>query len=37
MMVEVISGLREGQRIVSGPFSALRELDNTVLIKAEER
>jgi HlyD family secretion protein len=37
MMVEVTSGLREGQRIVSGPYSALRELKDNVSIKAEER
>jgi len=37
MRVEVTSGLKEGQRIVSGPYSALRQLKDNVLIKAEER
>jgi len=37
MTVEVTSGLKEGQRIVSGPYTALRQLKDNVLIKAEER
>jgi len=37
MLVEVISGLEEGQIVVSGPYSALRQLRDNVLIKAEER
>jgi len=37
MTVEVTSGLEEGQRIVSGPYTALRQLKDNVLIKTEER
>ncbi|MFC2163443.1 efflux RND transporter periplasmic adaptor subunit [Acidobacteriota bacterium] len=37
MMVEVTSGLKEGQRIVSGPYTALRQLKDNMLVKTEER
>lgn len=37
MMVEVTSGLKEGQMIVSGPYTALRQLKDNMLVKAEER
>ena len=37
MNMEIVSGLAEGQEIVSGPYSALRELKDGVLIKAEEK
>ncbi len=34
MMIEIMSGLEEGQDIISGPYSALRELQDDVLIKS---
>ena len=37
MMIEIISGLEEGQEIVVGPYSALRQLKDDMLIKAEEK
>jgi HlyD family secretion protein len=37
MKVEITSGLQEGQRIVSGPYSALRELRDNMTIRTEER
>ncbi len=37
MRVEVTSGLKEGQRIVSGPYTALRQLKDNMLVKAVER
>jgi HlyD family secretion protein len=37
MNMEIISGLTEGQEIVAGPYSALRELKDGVLIKPEEK
>lgn len=37
MMVEITSGLKEGQRIVSGPYTALRQLKDNMLVKTEER
>jgi len=36
MMIEVTSGLKEGQEIVTGPYASLRELKDGVLVKAEE-
>ena len=33
MMIEIISGLEEGQEIVVGPYSALRQLKDDMLIK----
>jgi HlyD family secretion protein len=35
MMIEIMSGLQEGQDIVTGPYASLRELKDGVLIKAE--
>jgi HlyD family secretion protein len=35
MMVEIVSGLEEGQEIVTGPYSALRDLKDNSLLKAE--
>lgn len=37
MMIEIISGLKEGQEIVTGPYSALRQLKDDMLIKTEEK
>jgi len=34
--IEVVSGLSEGQRIVVGPYSALRALKDGMLVKPEE-
>jgi HlyD family secretion protein len=35
MMIEVTSGLKEGQEIVTGPYAALRELKDGILIKTD--
>jgi len=37
MMVEILSGLKEGQMVVTGPYSALRQLRENMLIKIEQR
>lgn len=37
MMIEVTSGLQEGQEIVTGPYASLRELKDGVLIKTETK
>ena len=37
MNMEIVSGLNEGQEIVSGPYSALRELKDGLLLKPEEK
>jgi HlyD family secretion protein len=37
MMIEVASGLAEGQEIVSGPYASLRELKDGTLLKIEPR
>lgn len=37
LMLEIISGLEEGQKIVIGPYSALRQLKDDMLIKPEEK
>ncbi len=37
MDMEIATGLAEGQEIVSGPYSALRELKDGVLLKTEEK
>ncbi len=37
MMIEIISGLEEGEEIVVGPYSALRQLKDEILIKVEEK
>jgi hypothetical protein len=35
LYVEIRSGLEAGQRVVVGPYSALRKLKNNVLVKPE--
>lgn len=37
LMIEIQSGLEEGQDVVVGPYSALRLLKDGILIKAEEK
>jgi HlyD family secretion protein len=37
MMIEITSGLEEGQEIVTGPYASLRELKDGILIKAEPK
>lgn len=37
MMIEITEGLEEGQQIVVGPYSALRQLKDESLIKPEEQ
>jgi len=37
MNIEITSGLEEGQEIVVGPYSALRQLKDDTLIKPEEK
>lgn len=37
MMIEIESGLSEGQEIVSGPYSALRDLKDGQLLKIERK
>jgi HlyD family secretion protein len=37
MMIEITSGLAEGQEIVTGPYASLRELKDGVLVKTEEK
>ncbi|MDI6849833.1 MAG: efflux RND transporter periplasmic adaptor subunit [Candidatus Saccharicenans sp.] len=37
MMVEIVSGLEEGQEIVTGPYSALRDLKEGNLLKVERK
>ena len=37
MMIEITSGLAEGQDIVTGPYASLRELKDGVLIKTETK
>jgi len=37
LMLEVISGLEEGQEIATGPYNALRQLKDDTLIKPEEK
>ncbi len=37
MKIEIISGVEEGQEIVVGPYSALRQLKDDMLIKQEEK
>jgi HlyD family secretion protein len=36
MDVEIIEGLKEGQEIITGPYSALRELKDGQLIKRQK-
>ena len=35
MMIEITSGLKENQDIVTGPYASLRELKDGILIKTE--
>jgi HlyD family secretion protein len=37
LKIEIISGLEEGQEVVVGPYSALRQLKDDMLVKAEEK
>jgi HlyD family secretion protein len=37
MMIEITSGLKEGQEIVTGPYASLRELKDGVLVKTEPK
>jgi len=37
MMIEITSGLNEGQDIVTGPYASLRELKDGVLVKSEAK
>jgi HlyD family secretion protein len=37
MMIEITSGLKEGQDIITGPYAALRELKDGVLVKPEAK
>lgn len=37
MMIEIVSGLDEGETFISGPYSILRELRDGVLIRPEEK
>ncbi|MCP2619077.1 efflux RND transporter periplasmic adaptor subunit, partial [Candidatus Aminicenantes bacterium AC-335-A11] len=37
MKVEIKSGLKEGQEVVVGPYSALRELKDGILLKIEKK
>ena len=37
MMIEILSGVAEGQEAITGPYSALRQLKNGMLIKIEQR
>jgi len=36
-MIEIASGLAEGQELVTGPYASLRELKDGVLIKPEAK
>ncbi len=37
LLIEIQSGLKEGQKGIVGPYSALRELKDGTLIKPEEK
>ncbi len=37
MMIEIVSGLQEGQSLVTGPYASLRGLKDGVLIKTETK
>lgn len=37
MVIEIKSGLQEGQKVVVGPYSALRQLEEGTLVKPEEK
>jgi len=37
LMIEITSGIEEGQEVVTGPYNALRLLKDDILIKSEEK
>jgi HlyD family secretion protein len=37
LMIEIVSGLEEGQEIVAGPYDALRQLKEGTLVAAEAK
>ncbi len=37
LLIQITSGLKEGQEVIVGPYSALRELKDGLLIKSEEK
>ncbi len=37
MMIEIVTGLQEGQSLVTGPYASLRELKDGVLIRTETK
>ncbi len=37
MNIEIVSGLKENQELISGPYSALRELKDGALVKSDEK
>jgi HlyD family secretion protein len=37
MMIEITSGLTEGQEIITGPYASLRELKDGVLVRSETK
>jgi HlyD family secretion protein len=37
MMIEIVSGLNEGQELVTGPYASLRELKDGVLVQADTK
>lgn len=37
LLIEITSGLKEGQEIIVGPYNALRELKDGILLKPEEK
>jgi HlyD family secretion protein len=37
MMIEIVSGLDEGQELVTGPYASLRELKDGVLVQADAK
>jgi len=37
LMIEISSGVEEGQTVVVGPYSALRQLKDNMLVEPEEK
>jgi HlyD family secretion protein len=37
MNIEIVTGLKESQEIISGPYNALRELKDGLLVKSDEK
>jgi HlyD family secretion protein len=37
MMIEIVTGLNEGQELVTGPYASLRELKDGVLVQADTK